>query len=365
MSIDAPAGPIFGPCRFLSLLFLCGALVAPLAGQTPSADVPPIRRVQISSIPFDLDGATVRSWEVIQAELEEGAMGTLGTLQVRNARGAPVEWAKFYVEYYDARGRPCFTLLFATYQHRGEESGPLKNDPRPVASGESRTLLSDAFELAPALKVSKARVHLISQATLGKGEEVVAGNGIIRSPAAIEGTILERQIQLTLPDPQARGQAASDLVLAQVAISKEGIVKGAAILDSASPEAAAWLQRAIHGKAIFRPATAGFVNVDSRALVLVRAIKFFSDDPSVPLASSSAWVRVYADTLSDRELPPVTELIFLPMDETVPHQPKPPGSPDANSELFGAGSFWCDSLLVWDPVSSAHPWTLRWRSTQE
>ncbi len=362
MRIDLPAPSVFGFARHLSLLLLCGALAAPLAGQ---ADVSPIRRVQISSIPFDLDEATTRSWEVTQAELEEQTSDTWGTLQVRNVVGAPVKWAKFYVEYYDARGRPCFTLLFATYQHRGEESGPLVNDLRPVASRESRTLLSLAGGLAPASKVTKARVHMISQAILGKGEEVLAGNSTIRSPATIEGTILERRIQLTPPDPPVRDQAASDLVLAQVAISKEGIVKGVTVLDSVSPEAAAWLQREIHERAIFRPATARFVNVDNDALVLVRAIKFFSDDPSIPLAHSSTWVRAYVDTLSDREIPPVTELIFFPVDETVPHQPKPLGSPDTNSELFTAGSFWCDSLVVWDPVSPAHPWTLRWRSRQE
>jgi len=276
-----------------------------------------------------------------------------------------VEWAKFYVEYYDARDRLCFTLLFATYSN----SEQLTNDPRPVESKESRLLLSLGSGLAPASEVTEARVHLISQAILGRTKETVAGKSMIRSPAAIEGTIPERQLHLAIDSAQ-RDAGVFDLVFAKVAITSEGVAKGITILNSSTSDITAWLQRTIHEKPIFRPATAGFVNIESDALVLVRAAVTSTAVPLVPLARSSTWVKDYVKILSG-EVPPITELFFVPSNEMTTddrgsQQPIPPSTRDPNSVfLMLSGSFWCDALVVWDPISPAHPWTLRWRIPEE
>lgn len=361
MSISWSRDYIFGRGCHACLFWLCGPLVTLALGQIPPR-VAPLATYERLPLNFIQDEGMNRSWKVTRVELREGLVGTWGLLQIQNVSGMPIQQARFYADYYDMAGRLCFTLVFGS----DSNSESLKGDPRPVGVDESRLLLSLGSGFAPASEAVEARVRLVSQTIAGKPEEIVAGDRILRSPGVIEGSILELKLRLAI-DPLQRG--ALDLVFAKVAVNKEGGVEELTVLNSVGSDAAAWFERVIRGKEVFRPATIGFANTESTALVLVRiASSTYQTSFSVPVARESPWVKAYVRTVRDRELPPITELLFVLSTELSPDSEPQRSRSKSDPNIFefiSAGSFWCDTLLVWDPVSPSRPWTLRWRTPDE
>lgn len=347
----------------ICLLWLCGLLATSSFGQRPPAGARPANNYdRLLRLTLVQEEAINRSWQLSGAELREEAFDTWGFLEIRNVLGAPVQQAKFYVEYYDSLGRLCFTLVFSSDANIEQ----LRGDTRPVESSESRLLVSVGVGLAPASEAVEARVHLVSQTTVGRPEVVVEGNRVIRSPGSIH-SIPDRELGLAL-GPQQQVSPVLDLIFARIVITKEGEIDDLTILNSASPVATAWFERIIRGKGVLRPATIGFANTESAELVLVRIASGTNPISVVPAARESPWVKSYVGALRDRALRPIAALFFLSPAESIALSPESEQPRSASKsgpnvlQLVSVGSFWCDTLVVWDPASPPRPWTLRWRT---
>lgn len=88
-------------------------------------------------------------------------IGVWGVLDIENASTLTMQWARFYAEYFDAAGRLCFTLVFATQANAHKLEKDARPDEqktaRPVRqigrqSIRRRTALSLCFDEFPWLR---------------------------------------------------------------------------------------------------------------------------------------------------------------------------------------------------------------------
>jgi hypothetical protein len=251
---------------------------AVVSAQTPTE---PVRLPPYVSLPLRVtsDDGFRRTWRAVSAELRENITATTwGVLEVENTSKAAVGEARFYAEYYDARGRLCLTLAFA-----GEAND--QRNIRPIEAGETRLLLSLAAGLSPATTPVEVRLKLISQRPLGRSTETVSGERLVRAPVTVT-SLSGAPLRLNLNASQRQSQVA-DLILAKIAVDTLGFPASVEVLNISTESVRPWLEALVQNR--FEPASVGFfVETPGTCLLLVRALMEPRSDP----VANSAGVRL-------------------------------------------------------------------------
>lgn len=297
MSIEnVPSFGLWAGCR--ATLFGWVALLV-LAGS--GAEVPDTfpHRSATHRLRAIADPSMSPTWRVGGIELDENLAFTDGTLVIQNSGELPVSHARFYLEYYDAAGRPCFSLAFAT-----ENSG--RRVDAPIAPGESRKLYSEAAYLGPATEPVEARVFMVSQVR-GSVRETGVGDAIMRIP--VTGGVAQ---EVNLDLDRVKDAPIVDLVLGQVWVDSEGKLQRSDILSARDNGLRLWFQSFVT-KVQFDPAASGALPTAGTALILVRAVRdrMGDADPVTLLSRRSEWLKEYDSHLGAAEPPPVIQLSFI------------------------------------------------------
>lgn len=342
------------------VLFIIGVLPV-LSGQIPPEEI--IRLPGYASLPLRVtsDEAFGRTWRVVSAELRENiTAATWGVLELQNASKTALEEARFYAEYYDARGRRCLTLAFA-----GEANS--QQNGKPIEAGETRELLSLAAGLSPAAKPVEVRLKLVSQRPVGHSTEIVSGERFVLSPVTLM-SLSGAPLTLNLNSLQRQSQVV-DLILAKITVDVRGTPESVEVLNVSSDGIREWFDAVVRQR--FEPASIGFVETPGTCLLLVRVVMDPSADPSATSAREAPWIKAYASTFRGNELPTVNEVIFVPSSPVIPiasGAPQPRPSPSQNPDLFDlvfSGSEWSANIFKLVSQKRSGGWARRWMSPHE
>lgn len=330
-----------------------------VSAQTPTE---PVRLPPYVSLPLRVtsDDGFRRTWRAVSAELRENiTAATWGVLEVENTSQAAVGEARFYAEYYDARGRLCLTLAFA-----GEANS--QQNAKPIETGETRELLSLAAGLSPAAKPVEVRLKLVSQRPAGHSTEIVSGERLVRSPVTLMSLSGAPQT-FNLSSLQRQSQVV-DLILAKISVDARGTVESVEVLNVSTDGLREWFNTLVRRP--FEPVSVGFVETPGTCLLLVRALMEPRSDPVANSARESAWIKAYTSTFPGNELPIVNEVIFVPSSPSELRTSPPSPSPSSTSDLFElvtSGSDWSANIfkLVLEERPGGRVFTRRWKSVDE
>jgi len=355
--------------RICSVLCLCVSLTGGLP--TAPAQIPPggVKTAQFTSLPVRIrqDSDVTSRWKLHNAALRESIIGVWGVLDIENDSTLTMKFARFYAEYFDAAGRLCFTLVFATQANADN----LEKDERPIRPGESRQLLSLASALGPASDPVEVRVRLIQDTISAEPLRGAVGDAVIGSPVVINAAVPRRYLRLKLA-PLQESPAIIDLLFAKLRFGPAGDLQGFEVLQSSNAEARSWFEGFLRQKRLGNPATVGLANVAGIALVLLRAPNRLEGTPAAELLPrSSSWVKSYAQAVQGADIPPITQLLLSRSADLIP---LPTRLPDGtiqqrervtDQDLFeyiSPGSDWCGTIMEWDSRSGIP--VLKWRITR-
>jgi hypothetical protein len=223
----------------------------------------------------------------------------------------------------------------------------LHNDLRAFKPREKRELLSLGASLGTVVKPVEARVYLFKEQPSVKSSQTP----LIRAPITVSDESTSLVLDHASPLPAA---GAVDLLLARVEIDSTGKAIRAETLNSIDPTVKTWFDRFGLTRGRFFPATNGLTSTTASALILVRVVT----NPTKAEAGSllpreSSWLREYAIRIGKSDLPPVTEVSFVPAAEVIPLGPQSDQRDrvdrfDANRiELHFGGSSWCPDSVRW------------------
>jgi hypothetical protein len=304
----------------LPLVLLCSALVPLARGQITFANFP----VRVSA-----QGELANFWQVRDATLRETGTETSGSLELKNILGAAVDGAVFYGEYFDAKGRFCFSLVFSQARN-------LLNSG-PIAPGEVREVASSSVGLFAASEPEEVRLYLVQQRQAHRPNSLRRWDVPFRAPVTVTGSLDPETSKLQLDSGLVPSKEPFlDLLLARVSVNQRGQVEAVDVLDAASGAPESRLVSFIR-ELIFLPATDNGAPKTAQTLLLVRAVLSNDKDriqnsPFPP--RMSGWVKSYLARLTDIEVPPVTEILFARptgkinragTNEWVDRPPAPPG----------------------------------------
>ncbi len=345
VNLRRPARFVGGTARFpelrlvgpLALILLCFGLASSSAAQITFANTP----LRVSP-----HGELTRFWQVLQAGLREDADATTGYLEVQNISGATVDGAIFYVEYFDARGRFCFSLAFAQATNTAAKG--------PIAPAEVRELYSSGSGLFTASEPKEARIYLVRQSTSEQADSPLNWDVSFGAPVTLSGGVRSEASELQLGPELALAKGPFlDLVLAKVSVDEKGFADRVDVLNTASKQVGSWFLDFARRQLTLYPATDGAQPKPDQALILVRVILSEEGLPGSPfLPRMSPWVKSYVARLTGTEVPFVTGVVFARptgkvnlagSHEWVERLPAPLGA----FELRLLGSYWSEPAFGW------------------
>ncbi|MGH9452944.1 MAG: hypothetical protein ACRD2O_03130, partial [Terriglobia bacterium] len=162
---------------FAAITVLCNVGLAPAysVGYEGPAYVTTVVRV----LPQEgLAGA----WKVGRAVLKDDFVAAWGFLEVKNISNKAQPDAAFYGEYLDDEGRVCFSLVFSQMANTERRAIPL-------APGETRTLVSDAASLGPAVQPKELKLYPVRRGAPAWEVDAVTQGFSVNAPVTIEGGI--------------------------------------------------------------------------------------------------------------------------------------------------------------------------------
>jgi len=324
-------------CRFwkdslLRILFLVLSYAIPGSAQNALSHT----KLQVSEAP-----EATKYWKVLAADLVQEFDATTGSLKLENNSDQILDNVALYAEYYDAVGRLSFSLVFSQATNLGD-------DQTPIAPGMSRTLYSKARGMIPASTPTQVRTYVVGQTALNQNP---APNDMVslKIPATLGGSLPSDFESLQLPAPLilAKGPVL-DLLLAKLSIDERGKVAESHVLHSADPEIESWFNAFVR-VLNFYPATLNSVPIASDALISVQAVvsKGVTSESYV-----APWIRAYAASSADNEIPPATRIVFGLPAETIQsgsnseYVARPP-APAGKLEIWNVGSDWSVTAYKW------------------
>jgi hypothetical protein len=239
---------------------------------------------------------------VKQARVEENFRALSALLQVRNISTRPVQQALFYGEFYDRRGRLCFTALFDLYKNVQRRSGA-------VSPGSERTLLSTSNEMAMASRPRLLRLYLLRQfPEAGVANRPVSKPGVYKPPV-LRWSSSEHSWQTLCLGPAYSHPAlpVEDVALMMVHVDARGRVSGSKVLDAVmTVPFVSWAEGfARHVR--FSPARKDGVPMDGKTLILFRALlREWSPKDPAEVARSNPWVVNYVQSGATQQIPAIT-----------------------------------------------------------
>lgn len=260
-------------------------------------------------------GDLTQTWQIRQAELEETYNHVWGILQIQNVSSTTVRTARFYAEYFDAKGRRCFMLQFDQNLNREKRNSRFEPD-------EVRTLQSFSYSLNPGIEPKKIKVFVISQDPPSQTQGMI--QPVVMAPVTLRGVQSGEWERLWLgQELESATGPFLDLVLAQVAVGPEGDLKELKILNAVNPWVENWFTSYVH-HLDFGPAMRAGVPVKGGALLLVRAGVSTQEirDPLF-LPRESILVKSFIESIKNEDIPPVEDLLFVPSSKEYWAQPGP------------------------------------------
>jgi hypothetical protein len=283
-------------------------------------------------------------WGVSEAGFREESTGTGGYLKIKNISQVSLRDAIFYGEYFDVKGRLCFSLVFS----QGE------NDL--VGVGESRDIDSIGSGLLLAAEPEEMKLYLVQVGLPNQPNPLRKWSVSIRAPVTVEG---EANSKLQLgPEVTSRQEPFLDLMLARVTVDESGQVKSVTVLEHTKSQIEPWFRDFVKRQAEFFPATVHDAPQLGDALILIRVILRGKEVPGIFASPrTTLWVKSYVDAIIGGEVPPLTTFVFTrpatkvkPMSSSdfVDTPPWPPGL----FELAVGASYWSGPAVQWvfDPA---------------
>jgi hypothetical protein len=277
--------------------------------------------------------------------LAEQFDGTVGYMEIRNSSDTSLDDAIFYAEYFDSASRFCFSLVFSQEQNLGQ-----KGQVNPAAS---RRLFSTNAELFPASDVKELKVYLIQQVVIGASNSNRKWDTRVRAPITIDARSLGADVNRIQLNPGLRlsNGPILDLVFAKVSVDENGGIVKVDLLNSANRESESWLSKFIR-QARFYPATDNGIPKPGYALLSIRVF-LEGEQPTVSARADSPWIKSYMATLTDAEVPPITQVFFHRPPTTVRslasgNEPvERPAAPQGIVELMFPGTDWSVPAYRW------------------
>ncbi len=332
---------------------ICHSVVLPTAILLASLSEPIFGQVRPTEVPVSAlsKGELTTFWHVRRASLREDLTGTTSYLVIENTSKVSLEDFVIYGEYFDSAGRLCFSSMFS---RSAKENS--------IAPAEYVTLSSRSGQLFAASDVRNGEFYLVQQRISGQPDSLRRWKISIRAPVTIRGTSMrldEDKLQLA-PDTVI-GSTPLDLLLARVKVDQSGSIQDIETLNKLANQTESWFREFVSRRKtnFFNPATVAGLQQSDLALIMIRAVstEVRSESVSYQLRASLPWVKSFAAGLSDKQIPPITEILF--------HRPPTrvkaignsdnyidrPAAPPGVMELMYLGSDW--SLSDFD--GSARP----------
>jgi hypothetical protein len=222
--------------------------------------------------------------------------------------------ARFYGEFFDDRGRRCFTLVFSSAFPR-QRLGP------EWPAGQRRVLISQALNLGPAARPARLSLQELPSPYASRVDQGMA----VDAPPIISGGNAKlpwQRIELDSEIAAATGPVL-DLVLARVAIDDKGVLEDVQLVYSISPGCTKWFLELIR-HLTWNPALRAGRPAADQTLLLARAALTPTGMQAHPSPTwESAAVQRYANDLPGPDLPAVNEIVVEPPDFKYPDQPTP------------------------------------------
>lgn len=301
------------------------------ANQPPATETVPLT--------VEADTAVGSAWSIKKAEITENFHFVYASLHVKNISAQPQKQAAFYAEYFDGRGRLCYTALFDLQKNLSRRKGPL-------LPGGSRTLLSDSFDIALASRPRFVKVYLFGQSLKGTAANHAGKMHNTYTPPMLQATTEQPWEMLCLGPLYSRPRKpVVDIALMVVDVDATGSVEGFKVLDAAATVPfVSWAEEFVkHIR--FSPARRNREDAKGKTLVLFRAIlgQWTKDDPAhVP--SSNPWVARYVESESARRIPFVTVVVLQPPPPNA--TPTQGGSTSVCVQYLGVGTYWSEGITV-------------------
>jgi hypothetical protein len=246
-------------------------------------------------------------WKVRTAHLYESFSGAWADLRIEN-KFAPAGRVQFHAEYYDATGRPCFTLRFSPERNREGIQGPF-------AKGQTRTLYSGAYYLSPAVESAEVRVFVIPEGqTAGGSAANLPSDGATDPPQLLSSTLIgETWEHIWLRhEVKVDSEPFADLLLARVGVTRDGDAQWEQMWPTGTGRVAAWFGDFL-GHQRFRAAEQNGQRVPADVFVLVRAgISLRCVHRRAFPARDSQLIRERMETWSRPVVPPVATVLLTP-----------------------------------------------------
>jgi hypothetical protein len=282
----------------LAVAALCGFNRA-AAAQAVGSDAPEVVYTDLSA-PVAQSGVT-KPWDVRHAWLEQIFDMSYGHVRVTNTSSSGFRWALFYGEYYDERGRLCFTLPFSQNQNRQGKSGP-------VAPGETVVLTSLA-SMAPAVRPATMSLQFIKDA-----DPAVPSLVDVPIPATVAsaGSDPPAPIHLRL----SNGQLLVPIALIEARTAATNVNAATPlrfrVVAARDAEAIRWASAEFAPKLRFESARRAGQPIAETVLILIRAVQL-RDGERVPETPpfDDPWVRGYVANVGPTSNVPPVHLLWL------------------------------------------------------
>jgi hypothetical protein len=285
------------------------------------------------------DSKLGNGWEVTEVTLDTKLVNTTGYLRVKNLTPSAQE-GYFYGQYFDAKSRFCFSLLFsATKNLEGKAGG--------FASSEVRTLFSLTFLIAPASEPTTATLLWIP------GPERTENSTNIQTPITVQ-IMTDTDGKVRLPSYEPQDMSVADLALASVIVDSSGHLQGAQVVHAIDPEVASWFS-AFLVKQFFRPATINMTPITTSSLILLRFLATNANNPEhnteALSPTSSRWIEDYAKAASGPLLPITSVVLIRPPTRVKLGRSNEwtilPPAPGGVFEPLAGSSAWCPDVATW------------------
>jgi hypothetical protein len=260
-----------------------------------------------STISARLMGASAKTWAIERATLVESFEGIGVVLTIKNVSARPVESAVFYAEYFDGKGRVCFTSLFNLANNRMRSSGP-------VLPGARRDLLDSSYDVVPTAQPRLLKLYVVQESPKA-AEPSGSARVVVRRPVTLQPMGIPASAawqSLCVGSRLAASQAPIvDLALAMAHVNAAGrLVQLQVIATPAAEPYISWLE-SLGTHLEFKPATHDNVATASNTLILVRALAHGWGQDQDPYAPWSApWVRRYVSAAKRGVLAPLNVLLL-------------------------------------------------------
>ena len=304
------------------------------------------RPISVVEIQVEAEPDMLQRYAVAGGRVEGNVDVTEAYLEMEKVADGATGRARFYGQFFDDRGRRCFTLVF---------SPAFPRQPRPYwPAGQRRVLISQAANLGPAARPARVSLQELPPPYASRVDQGMA----VDAPPTIGGGNAKlpwQRIELDSEIAAATGPVL-DLALARVVVDDKGVVEDFDLVYSISPRCTQWLLELMR-HLTWHPALRAGRPAASETLLLARAALTTTGMQAHPSPTwESALVERYAKDLPGPDLPAVNEIVVEPPDFKYPDQPTP-----GPFEYLGLPTIWSLGPLTqegrWrdEPIAPARP----------